>query len=400
VAPNFTESLSDVIDANKSIVVNIRHDIHRHPELSLQEFRTTEIIRSRLTASGWEILPCPTPTGAVAIFRGSRPGKRVLIRADIDALPVQEESGVPYASTVNGVMHACGHDVHTASLLSVVQALPRVGNDFAGEIVALFQPAEEGLSGAKTMIDGGLLESLPVDYVIGGHVASTAPVGFVTTKPGVMMAASRAFTIELEGPGGHGAWPTAEGNVILALSALTPRLGEVVEGLNYEQANCACSIGVVRAGSANNVAPRRATLKGTLRTFLVEQEDEARERLETLCTSIAEQFHVSCRIKWLEQYPATVNDLAVTRFAEASARRVVDDGYFPSKSPIPGSEDFSEFLNRVPGVFLFFGGAQLGTQSGMQHSPTFQVDDEAIFVMAKVLATLAIELAATSSLEV
>ncbi|HEV3268607.1 MAG TPA: amidohydrolase, partial [Acidimicrobiales bacterium] len=251
MARSFIDDLPELLDAVHDPMVDLRHDFHAHPELSFDEHRTTRVVKERLVSLGFELRPCPTDTGAVARLVGAKPGKRVMVRADIDALPVTEERGLPYGSQNLGVMHACGHDVHTASLLGVADLLARRREDLAGEFTLLFQPAEEVIGGAKVMIDGGVLDDNPVDYVIGVHVTSLAPVGLVATRAGILMSDGQTLTVRIKGRGGHGAMATTEGNVVLAISHLAPLLGGVVDGLTYEGTDCACSAGVLNAGTAN-----------------------------------------------------------------------------------------------------------------------------------------------------
>src|ERR1700722_3649155 len=263
-----SDDLAAVLDEVEGPMVEIRRDLHAPPELAFEEHRTSQVITDRLVELGYEIRPCPTITGVVARLEGSRPGKRVMVRADMDALPVSEErTDIAYASLNEGVMHACGHDVHVAGLLGVADLLARRRDELSGSFTLLFQPAEESVSGAKAMIDGGVLDDNPVDFVIGAHVTSLAPVGFVATRAGILMSQAQMISVRLDGKGGHGAMATTEGNVILAVSYLAPRLASVVEGLVYEGTQCACSAGVIEAGTANNVVPRHASLKGTMRTF-------------------------------------------------------------------------------------------------------------------------------------
>ena len=389
----FVDDLPELLDHANDPMIEIRHDLHAHPELSFQEFRTTTVIKERLSTLGWEFAPCPTATGAVAVLRGARPGKRVMIRADIDALPVNEETSISFASVYDGVMHACGHDVHTASLLGVADILAERRDELAGEFTLLFQPAEEGLGGARAMIEGGVLETSPVDIVIGAHVTSLFPVGLVGTRPGIMMSEAVAFSVHIRGKGGHGAMARAEGNVVLAVSSLAPRLGEVVTGLSYEGTDCACSAGVINAGTASNVVPRHALLKGTLRSFTRSQQIDALARLELLLEEVASSFEVSCTLELNEGTPAVHNDSSIAERVLASAARVVGSGGALRSPPVSPSDDVSEFLNRVPGCYVFVGGALADGSSGMHHSPDFAVDDRACRVIAGVLAASAVDLA-------
>ena len=389
------DDLSVLLDHAYEPMVEIRHDLHAHPELSFQERRTTDVIYERLRALGWNVAPSPIDTGAIAVLEGTKPGKRVMVRADIDALPVFEERALSYRSVHEGVMHACGHDVHTAALLGVADVLAQRRDDLVGEFTLLFQPAEEALSGARAMIDAGVLNRHPVDYVIGAHVTSLAPVGVVATRAGVLMSEANSISVHLTGIGGHGALATVEGNVILAVSALAPRLGEVVRGLRFEGTDCACSAGVINAGTASNVVPRHATLHGTLRTFTPDQQVRALERLDALLAEIEAQFSVTCTLEMLYHTPAVNNNADVTARVMASARRVVGDQQVLIVPPVAPSDDVSEFLDRVPGCYLLVGGALADGSSGMHHSPDFAVADEACRITAGVLASAAVDLART-----
>lgn len=389
----FHDELPGLLQRANDAMVDIRHDLHAHPELAFEEHHATEVIRSRLEALGWELSRCPTETGAVAVLRGSRAGKRVMIRADIDALPVLEESALSFASVNEGVMHACGHDVHTAALLGVADVLSQRQGDLPGDYTLLFQPAEEGGGGARTMIEGGVLDENPVDFVIGAHVTSLAPVGLVGTRAGILMSDARSLSVEIRGKGGHGAMASADGNVVLAVSELAPRLAEVVDGLSYEGTNCACSAGVIHAGTANNVVPRSAQLKGTLRTFTPEQRSLALGRLATVLEEIQSSFAVTCTLELGEGTPAVNNDPRVAQRVLESASRHVGAGNVLSFPPASPSDDVSEFLNRVPGCYMFIGGAMADGSSGMHHSPDFSVDDASCHVFAGVLAECAVDLA-------
>jgi amidohydrolase len=395
---NFTDGLPQLLDTVNDSMVELRHDLHAHPELAFQEIRTTQVITDRLASLDFEIRPCPTETGAVARLVGGRPGRRVMIRADIDGLPITEERELPYASVFDGVMHACGHDVHTASLLGVAEILSRRREELAGEFTLLFQPAEEVIGGATAMIDGGVLADNPVDFIIGAHVTSLAPVGVVATRPGVMMSNGQTLHIDISGRGGHGAMSTVEGNVVLAVSEIAPRLSDIVEGLIFQGTTCACSAGVISAGTANNVVPRKALLRGTLRTFTAEQKDEALARLRALLSEVERNFTVICELQLDLGTPAVVNNPDVTKLVQQSAARVIGAANVLDFPPVTPSDDVSEFLRRAPGCYLFVGGALADGSSGMHHSPDFAIDDRACRVQAGVLAAGAVDLASSADL--
>ena len=393
MARTITEELPELMKHAYGPMVDIRHDLHAHPELSFLEHRTTEVVRNRLVELGWELATCPTETGAVAILRGAKPGQRVMIRADIDGLPVIEERQLSYASVNEGIMHACGHDVHTASLLGVADLLSQHRDELAGEYTIVFQPAEEALGGAGAMIAGGVLENHPADFVIGAHVTSMLPLGFVATRPGVMMSRANALVVDIQGKGGHGAMSTVEGNVVLAVSALAPRLSEVVHGLEFEGGICACSAGVIHAGTANNVVPRHAQLRGTLRTFTPHQLVISLARLDAILHNIEESFEVSCSLSLNDGTPAVVNNMNVARRVIESAGQIVGAANVLDLPPVSPSDDMSEFLNRIPGCYMFVGGALADGTSGQHHSPDFAIDDEACRNFSSVLAACAVDLA-------
>ena len=389
-------------------LLTIYKELHQHPELSHQEKQTSALVADALRKAGFTVTENvgkyddgTQAYGVVAVMKNGA-GPTVLVRTDMDALPVEEKTGLPYASTVRsknevgddvGVMHACGHDVHTAGLLGVADVLAQRRDDLAGEFTVVFQPAEEGLGGARAMIEGGLLDRHPVDALIGAHVTSLAPVGLVATRPGILMSEALAIAVDVRGKGGHGAMASVEGNVILAISALAPRLGEIVAGIEYEGTNCACSAGVLHAGTANNVVPRHGHLRGTLRTFTPEQQREAMARLDALLDDIQRTFTVNCSLELIEGTPAVVNDSAITTSVVASAATVVGAPNVLTIAPTSPSDDISEFLNRIPGCYMFIGGGLADGSSGMHHSPDFAVDDGACRVVAGVLAASAVDLA-------
>ena len=390
---DFHDALSGLLDAATDSMIEIRHDLHQFPELSFDEFRTSDVITNRLNELHWDLQKCPTPTGAVATLDTGKPGRVVMIRADIDALPVHEEVALSFASRTDGVMHACGHDVHTAALLGVADLLGRRAESLVGKFVVVFQPAEESLGGARAMIDGGVLDDHGVEFVVGAHVTSLAPVGLVAVKPGIAMSEATSFSMTLTGKGGHGAMANVEGNVILAVTHLAQLLGTAIAGLSFEGTDCACSAGVIQAGTANNVVPRRAILRGTLRTFSPNQFDEATRRLEHLAATTSREFAVECVFGIDIRTPMVINNPVITESFAKSAKRVVGDSMVIAHPPASPSDDVSEFLNERPGCYAFVGGAMPGGSSGMHHSPDFAVDDGALRVMAGVLASVAVDLA-------
>jgi amidohydrolase len=258
----------------------------------------------------------------------------------------------------------------------------------------VFQPGEEALCGAKAMVDGGALSVMEGSRLVGFHVTSQIPTGLVAVRAGVTMSEAHSVRITLTGPGGHGAIPTGQGDVIRATAELVSRLGDVVEGLSFEGADCVCSAGTLRAGTAVNVVPTSARVTGTLRTFTSEQRAEAVARLHALCASVAEAQGVQATVDLPEHTPAVVNDTAVTDLVEAEAGTVLGADHVFRMPPTSTSDDVSEFLNHLPGSYFFVGGAAGDGSSGMHHSPMFSVEDGALRVGASVMVRSALALAA------
>jgi amidohydrolase len=381
-------------DAVYDQMVDLRRAVHRRPELAFAEHDTTALIRDHMAALGISESLRVTETGGIFAFEGGRPGRTVVLRADIDALPVQEDPSRACHSEVEGLMHACGHDVHVGSLLGAASVLASRREDLPGRYVFLFQPGEEALCGAKAMVEGGALSVMEGARLIGFHVTSVIPTGLVALRAGITMSEAHSLRITLRGPGGHGAVPTATGDVIRATAELVRRLSTVVEGLAFEGSDCVCSAGTLRAGTAVNVVPTAATVTGTLRTFTDAQRQDAIDRLAALCATVAEEQGVEVDLELPEHTPAVVNDAAMVDLVESEAKVVLGDQAVVRMPPAGPSDDVSEFLNHLPGCYFFVGGAAADGSSGMHHSPTFSVEDDSLRVGASVLVRGALALAA------
>ncbi|MBV8463523.1 MAG: amidohydrolase [Acidimicrobiales bacterium] len=380
-------------DAVYDDMVDLRRLVHRRPELAFDEHHTTDLIRRHMAGLGLAEAVRVTDTGGIFVMEGGRTGRGVVLRADIDALPVQEDPARSGHSEVEGVMHACGHDVHVAALLGAASVLASRREDLPGRYVFVFQPGEEALCGAKRMVENGALAVMEGSRLVGFHVTSQMPTGLVAVRGGVTMSEAHSLHITLNGPGGHGAMPTGQGDVIRATAELVGRLGDVVNGLTYEQADCVCSAGTLHAGTAVNVVPTSARVTGTLRTFTPDQHDEALARLRALCDTIADNQGVDVHLDVPEHCPAVVNDPAVAELVEAEARVALGPEQVLRMRPSAPSDDVSEFLNHLPGCYFFVGGAAADGSSGMHHSPSFSVEDGALRVGASVLARGAVALA-------
>jgi amidohydrolase len=386
------ENLQAEVDRQYDEMVDIRRWLHRHPELGFHEVDTTALVRERLSALGLEELPLRLPTGAAFRLIGHRPGRPVVLRADLDALAVTEATAVPFSSETPGRMHACGHDAHTATLLVVAQLLASRVADLSGRYLFVFQPAEEVLGGAVSMLEAGVLEGFEGGAVVGYHVTSQLPVKTVAMRAGVAMAEVHVFTVVVSGPGGHGAMVRRTGDVVRAVGQIAVELPSVVAGLEHEGVQCACSAGQVAAGTAPNVVPDQARLWGTLRTFTTGQREVALERLDALCRRLGEDHGVAIELEVLGSAPAVVNDPSVTAVAQDVARSQLGDRGVIVPPPVTPSDDVSHFLERLPGCYFLVGGALADGSSGPHHSPRFAIDEEAMRVAASILTTTAVRL--------
>ena len=375
-------------------VVDLRRHLHRHPEIGFAEHATSDLIRGRLEQLGLALQRCPTETGAVAILDTGRPGRMVMLRADIDALPILEESGVEFASAAEGRMHACGHDAHSAIMLGVARTLAEHADSLSGRFLFVFQPAEEIVSGARAMLEGGLLDEQHPDVAIGLHVWSNFKSGTVVTRPGHLWAGSDAFELQISGPGGHGGVIRRQGNVIAAQAFLLERLYSVVEGLEFDGSACHCTVGNVSSDGAWNIVPRRVILKGSVRTFTPELRAEGLQRLNDLLLETDTEFSVSSQLQLVHGTVPTVNDAGVTRTVMETARELIGEDATLLGKPLTVSDDMAEFLIRVPGCYFMLGAQppELETPPA-HHSPTFRIDENAFQTGVRVLAASAARLA-------
>jgi amidohydrolase len=375
-------------------VVELRRQFHRLPEVSFIETATSVRIAERLRGLGLELKRCPTETGVVAMLDTGRPGKTVMLRADIDALPILEESGVDFESSAEGRMHACGHDAHMAMMLGVARTLVEQASEVAGRYLFVFQPAEEIVSGAKAMIAGGLLGEHHPDAVMGLHIASFLESGTVVTKPGLLWAGSDAFDIGIAGPGGHGGMMGRAGNVLAAQAFLIERLHTIVDGLEYEGTGCHTTVGNVISDGTWNIVPRGVKIKGSVRTFTAEMREEAIGRLRDLLTEVDTEFEVTSTLDILHGTVPLMNEPNVTRTVLDVARSLIGEKASILGRPLTVSDDFAEFLTRIPGCYFMLGAMLPGERPTAHHSPGFKIDEDAFPVGVKLLSAAASRIAA------
>jgi amidohydrolase len=375
-------------------VIELRRHFHRHPEVSFAEHETTRQLRERLRQLGLELKACPTETGVVALLDTGKPGKTVMLRADIDGLPILEESGVKFESKAEGRMHACGHDAHMAIMVGVVRTLIDRIWDMRGRYLFVFQPAEEIVSGAKEMIAKGLLDDHRPDSVIGLHVVSFMESGTVISKPGLMWAGSDAFDVSFGGPGGHGGMMGRRGNVLAAQAWFIERLHTVVEGLEQEGVQCHTTVGNISSDGAWNIVPRGVKVQGSLRTFNHVLREEALGRLHDLLHEAESEFEVRSTLDLVHGTVPLMNEPNVTRTVLEVGKEMVGDKASVLGRPLTVSDDFAEFLTRIPGCYFMLGARPEGDTPAAHHSPGFRIDENALQVGVKVLAGAAARLAA------
>ena len=375
-------------------VIELRRHFHMHPEVSFNERITSQELAGRLQQLGLAIKRCPTETGVVAMLDTGRSGKTVMLRADIDALPIHEESGVEFPSRIDGRMHACGHDAHMAIMVGVARTLVERIWDVRGRYLFVFQPAEEIVEGAKAMIAGGLLDDHQPDAVIGLHITSFTDSGTVITKPGLLWAGSDAFDVRFDGPGGHGGMMGRLGNVLAAQAFFVERLHTVVEDLVHEDTQCHVTVGNISGDGAWNVVPRGVLVQGSLRTFSPHLRAQALERLNDLLHETETEFEVRSKLELVHGTVPLMNEPNVTRTVLEVGRELIGDRASVLGRPLTVSDDFAEFLTRIPGCYFMLGAKPADIPPPAHHSPGFRIDEEALRVGVMMLAGAASRLAA------
>ncbi|NTV01396.1 MAG: amidohydrolase [Chlorobiaceae bacterium] len=377
-------------------VVNLRREIHRHPELSFQEFRTTAFIKEYLESIA--IIPEPQllETGVVALIRGTAPissGTRrtVALRADIDALPVQEENAHGFCSQNSGCMHACGHDMHSAMLLGTAKILSAMRDQIKGDVLLIFQPAEEKApGGAKPMIDAGLLEKYRPAAIFGQHCFPSVPSGSVALCKGPLMAATDEVHITVNGQGGHASAPHKTRDPILASAQIITALQHLVSRLTPPHEPAVLSICSINGGNATNVIPGKVSMSGTMRTMNEELRSILHERLERTVRQVADAFDVKADVEIRTGYPVLSNDPDMTDIAWDAAKEFLGEERVLNSEKLMTAEDFAYFLRECPGTFWQLGTAVDGIGPGNNlHSPGFDPDESALETGVGLMSYLA-----------
>jgi amidohydrolase len=396
--PATRTALMDAARALGPELAALRHDLHRVPEMGLHLPLTQARVLRALQDLGLEVVPGTGLGSVVAVLRGAHPGPAVLLRGDMDALPVTEDSGEAFTSTHPGVMHACGHDLHVAGLVGAARLLAARREEIAGSVVLMFQPGEEGHHGARIMIDEGVLdaagERVVAAYAV--HVTSAMiPSGVVTARPGPIMAAADQMYVTIRGRGGHGSAPHRAADPVPVAAEVVLALQSVVTRQFDAHDPVVVSVGRLAAGTVDNVIPETAELDATVRTFSPEQHAVIPDRLVRAVEYIAAAHGLTADVRYERGYPVTVNDPAeVERVARVATDLLGEQGWAPLPRPVSGAEDFSYVLEEVPGAFVFVGATPPGSDpdtAPYNHSAQARFDDAAVPVSAAVLAGLALD---------
>ena len=364
----------------------VRRDLHRHPELAYGETRTASVVAKLLREWGIEVHEGIGKTGVVGVITGSAGGRAIGLRADMDALPIQETSGAPYASVNSGVAHSCGHDGHTAMLLCAARYLAETRR-FNGRVHLLFQPAEEGLAGARAMIEDGLFKRFPCAEVYGLHNWPTLPAGTIATRAGAIMGASDRFTITVRGAGGHAALPHLAADTVLCAAQIVTGAHTLIARRIDPAATAVLSITRIEGGTSFNALPPQVHLSGTVRTFDPAVQDKLEATLREWVESSAKAAGCSATLEYRRIYPATVNDPACAQHALDAASALFGEA-LRVESPAATAEDFAFMLQQVPGAYIWVG-SRKGEHSPSLHHPSFDFNDEALPAGAALLASLA-----------
>ncbi|HEY2595860.1 MAG TPA: amidohydrolase, partial [Chloroflexota bacterium] len=373
--------------------VEQRRDFHQHPELAHQEHRTAGVIARRLEALGLDQVRTGVgQTGVVGVLSGAKPGRSVLLRADIDALPLTElDRGQAYRSRNEGVHHACGHDGHAAILLTAAEVLAARRDDLPGSVLFVFQPAEERVGGAVGMLRDGALNPKP-DACFGLHLWNEVDLGRIDVRPGPIYASADAFTIELTASGGHAAMPHQVADPVVAAAELIVALQTLVSRESPPMEPAVLTIGSIHGGTAPNIIPARVELHGTLRAFSPDLRARLLQRIEEITSGIARTLRVQAKLEITDCCPACVNDPSMADLVRRVGARVVGASNVGSEQRTMGADDMSEFLNAVPGCYFFVGSAN--AERGLNsphHSPTFDFDERALDIGVRMLTSVALE---------
>jgi amidohydrolase len=383
-------NISPEVQAVSKDLVTLRRDLHAHPELGFQEVRTAGIVADRLRALGYTVRTGLGKTGVTGFLRGAKPGKTVLLRADIDALPIVEQTGASYSSQHPGVMHACGHDAHTAMALAAAEILAKEASALSGNLFFVFQPAEELLIGAEAMLKDGVLDGVTPDFGFAVHVMSRIPAGTLAVRSGPVMTSADKLNITVTGRGGHGANPHSAIDPVVAAAQVITALQTLVSRETHPLKSAVLSITVLKAGTAFNIIPDTVEMTGTLRCFDAELRTSLLASLKRTAEGIASALRCTASVANEFLTPAVINDPAAAALAREAAAHIVGADRVVDWEPLTGSDDLAYFWERVPGCYTFVGSGRAdGSPSPAGHNAKFDIDESAMEIGAEFLVRAA-----------
>jgi len=385
-----TTAIRDATHRMEPALIEIRRDIHAHPELGFEEVRTAGVVARELARLGIAHRTGIGRTGVVGLIEGGRPGPVLAIRADMDALPIQETSGLPFASTRTGLMHACGHDIHTTTLLGVAGVLKELAPQLAGTVKLVFQPAEEGLGGMRAMLDDGVMDGPKVDLALGFHNHPDMAVGSFGFVHGACLAASDRFDIVVHGRSGHAAYPHTAVDPLVAAAMLVAQLQTVVSREVPPTMPAVVTVGAIQGGTTYNIIPDSCLIKGTVRTLHARARDIAEDSIRRMAGGMLDGMRVRCEVDYRRGVPSLRNDADVLKRAVTAVRNQFGD-VITEFEPSLGGEDFALMADLVPAFQLRVGSSQPG-RSDRLHNSAYQPDERCIGLGVEALSRAALEL--------
>jgi amidohydrolase len=384
--------IKELVQQHRDLIVSIRRDLHRIPEPAYTEEKTSAYVADTLRREGLEVQTGLARTGVVGLMTSAEPGKTLMVRADMDALPVAEETGLAFASTHPGAMHACGHDGHMAMVLGSVTLLNKLKDRLRGSVKFLFQPAEEGPGGAKPMIEAGVMENPRVDYAIGCHLWPAVPEGHIGVRDGPLMAAMDRFDLKIIGKGGHGAMPHLCVDALEVSTQVVNGLQRIVSRHMSPLNPTVVTVGSFHAGTTFNVIPGEAEMCGTTRTFDRDTWDSLSQRIERIVRGVCEAMDAQYELEYTRGYPPTVNDQRMAELVRRCAGEVVGKDRVVEPEPTMGGEDMAFYLENVPGCFFFLGVGREGFAP--LHNPKFDFNEEILLLGVETYCRVALQLLA------
>ena len=398
------DPIDKAISKNLNTIIDLRHQIHKYPELGNREFKTAKMVAEHLRSLGFEVETDIAYTGVVGVLKGNKPGPVVAVRADMDALPVTEETDLPFKSTVKttyldkevGVMHACGHDIHTSVQLGVASVLASMKRSLPGTVKFIFQPAEEGPppgeeGGAELMLKEGVFDNPKPSAVFGLHTHAALAVGELGLTIGPAMAAVDQFIITIKGKQSHGAYPHKSVDPIIMATEVVTAFQTIRSRSLSPLEPSVVTVGIIRGGERFNIIPEEVHLEGTVRTYAPEVQDMVEKRMNEILKGITLAYGGSFELNYERGTPATINNPELCKQMIPTLERVVGKDNLKMMDPVMGGEDFALFANEVPGIYYRLGVVKPGTTSGWIHTPTFRADDSSLEVGIRAMSNLVLD---------